>query len=170
MSPVQKQSDGKEWAPGSSSPFATGSVKLATTCCPCKLAADGATLQIEGGISVRGEIFWGWFSDPDPVPLESIRGPNPSDTGTTEMLTGESWSDAAIPGGPPNTLRDRHIASVIPVSELRDSRSNGGGLSGPTKYVYAKTADPLVNKFPGDWKPPYGVNIVSDAPPSTSMR
>jgi hypothetical protein len=170
MSPLQSQLEGKEWAPGELRCIRNRFGEIGGYRLPMRTGADNTKLQIGGGISVRGEIFYGWFSDPDPVPLEAIRGPNPPDVGTTEMLTGEPWSGAAVPGGPLNTLRDRHIASVIPVRNFEIQVPNGGGLSGPTKYVYAKTADPLVNKFPGDWKEPYGKNIVSDTPPSTSMR
>jgi Tfp pilus assembly protein PilX len=154
MSPAQSQAEGKEWAPGELRCVRNRYGEVGNYTLPMQTTADGATLQIRGGISVRGEIVWGWFSDPDPVPLEAIRGPNPADTGSTEMLTGEPWS---------TSLRDRHIASVIPVT-VDIPVPPGGVLTGPTKYVYAKTADPLVNKFPGDWKP-----IVSDTQPSPSM-
>jgi len=160
MSSLQSQVEGKEWAPGELRCVRNRFGEVGNYTVPMRTGADGTILKIQGGISVRGQIFYGWFSDPDPVPLEAIRGPNPPDVGTTEMLTGEPWSSAAVPGGPLNTLRDRHIASVIPVN-VEIQVPNGGGLSGPIKYVYARTADPLVNKFPGDWK-------VFPAPPPTS--
>ena len=126
---------------------------------PMRTDADGSTLNIQGGIAVRGQINPGWFSDPDPVPLESVRGENDFEVGSNEMLTGEKWNDPTGPGGPGATLRDRHVASVIPVSVAIDVPP-GGETSGPVKRVYATTDDPLVNKFPGDWK-------LSDTPPST---
>jgi hypothetical protein len=124
-------------------------------------------LHISGGVAVRSQIFSGWFSDPDPVPLESVRGKNDLEDGSTEMLTDEEWSTSTGPGGPGTTLRDRHIASVIPVSVDIPVPVGGGTnapTSGPVRYVFAKTADPLVNKFPGDWQFP-----VSDTPPSPAM-
>jgi hypothetical protein len=152
MSPPQLQASGKEWAPGELRAVRN---RFGENKQPMQVGADGDTLLIGGGISVRSEINWGWFSDPDPVPLEAIRGPNPPDAHTTEMLTHEEWTAP---------LRERHIASVIPVNSTINVPA-GGGLGGPTKYVYAKTADPLVNKFPGDWV----VTETNEAPP-TSMQ
>ena len=157
MSYLQQDPSPEEWAPGEFRCARSRFGSLHTL--PMRTGADGSTLKIWGGIAVSSQVSPRWFSDPDPVPLESVRGENDSEVRSTEMLTGERWSDPTGPGGPGSTLRDRHIASVIPISVAIDVPA-GGGISGPVKYVYASTADPLVNKFPGDWK-------FSDAPSST---
>ena len=157
MSYLQLDAPPEEWAPGEFRCVRSRYGSLYTL--PMQTSADGSTLNIKGGIAVRGEISSGWFSDPDPVPLEAARGENDSEVNSNEMLTHEDWSDPTGPGGPGTTLRDRHIASVIPVSVAIDVPP-GGGIKGPVKYVYAYTDDPLVNKFPGDWK-------FSDAPAPT---
>ena len=162
MSPSQSQAEGKEWAPGQLKSVPNRFGSIGPYYLPMRKEADGKILEIRGGLSIRGEIKHGWFSDPDPVPLEAIRGPNSKNS---QMMNGEDWGQAVIRGGPPNT-RERHIASVIPVKVDIRVPEGGGGIMGRTKYFYAKTADPLVNKFPGDWKPLPGVNPESDTPPS----
>ena len=41
---------------------------------PMQTNAVGGVLHIGGGIAVRSQLFCGHWSDPDPVPLEAIRG------------------------------------------------------------------------------------------------
>ena len=150
MSYLQLDVPGQEWYPGEirciRSRFGSAySLSMRT-------AADGSNLHIGGGIAVRSQIFSGWFSDPDPVPLESIRGENDAvELKSAETLTGEAWSSPSGPGGPAGTLRERHIASVIPVN-IDIPVPPSGGLTGATVSYFAWTDDPLVNKFPGDWK------------------
>ena len=150
MSYMQLDVPPQEWYPGElrciRSRFGSSGYSLSM-----RTGADGSTLRLRGGVAVRSQIFSGWFSDPDPVPLESIRGFNDTEVGSSEMLTGEPWSTPSGPGGPGATLRDRHIASVIPVS-IDIGVPASGGLTGPTVSYFAWTDDPLVNKFPGDWK------------------
>jgi hypothetical protein len=167
MSFLQDASPAEEWYPGEFRCVRSRYGSLVRL--PMKI--DALTLEIHGGIAVRSQIYPGWFSDPDPVPLEAIRGDSRGSIG--ELLTGgewgDRWSDPTGPGGPGINLRDRHIASVIPVNVSIPVPPNGQS-EGNTRYVFARTKDPLVNKFPGDWKPPHGVNVVSDTEPSTSMR
>ena len=128
------------------------------------MQTNATTLSVRGGIAVKTQFQDGYFSDPDPVPLEAVRGAYQEEgVCTQEPFTLEhEWNEAneaaaraawysVFPGDTSN-LRDRVLASVIPVNvDL--------GL-GEVRYVMAKVEDPLVNKFPGDWK----------ATPSTTIQ
>lgn len=118
-----------------------------------RTSASGKRLEIEGGISIRGEIQSGAFSDPDPVPLEAIRGPR-AEPGFnhTQMFTAEGGTEFS------SSLKARHIASVIPVRARLDVPAEG--IGGSAEYVSVAPDDPLVNKFPGDWK------MSSEPPPA----
>jgi hypothetical protein len=94
-----------------------------------------------------------FLSDPDPVPLEAVRGAYDQGGITTEepyavfqgnrteIEIDQAWETNIVEGG---TLRERVLASVIPISTLV-STANG------RQFVTATVEDPLVNKFPGDW-------------------
>jgi hypothetical protein len=131
---------------------------------PMQTNAAGGVLHIGGGIAVRSQLFSGHWSDPDPVPLEAVRGaaalPNPwRDRVSVDMDTQEpianfgnpDWQMVTITG---ETLRERVIKSVIPVSLTVSVPAHGNsGVSGPVQEVVLAPDDPLVNKFPGDWLP-----------------
>jgi hypothetical protein len=115
--------------------------------------STNSTLVIEGGIAVKTQMKGGFLSDPDPVPLEAIRGPYDVDGVTTEEPytnfqgnRSEAQIDAEWETDTPGegTLRERVLASVIPVSA-------NVVVGGPGQVVAAAVEDPLVNKFPGDW-------------------
>jgi hypothetical protein len=167
QSPAQLQAAAPngDWAPGElrviSSNFGNvTSMDMQTT-------ADSSTLTISGGIQVRTELVGQELSDMDPTPLESIRGLAPNNgTTATELFDNESWSGnnelLGSPGG--TTVRDRNIASVISVAcsmPIPAGQVSSGGTSdlGDVEYVLATVADPLVNKFPGDW-----TNTTSGSP------
>ncbi len=116
-------------------------------------ASTNSTLQMRGGIAVKTQMKGGFLSDPDPVPLEAIRGPYDVDGVTTEEPyenfqgnRSESQLDADWETSTPGegTLRERVLASVIPVNV-------DVVVDGPSQVVAAAVEDPLVNKFPGDW-------------------
>ncbi len=161
MSAIQESAAASEWYPGELRCIRSRYGSLFPLA--MQVNADGSALEISGGIAIRSQIFGGWFSDPDPVPLESVRGDNEGSVG--ELLNNEEWSEPTGPGGPGVDLRDRHIASVIPVSVSIPVPGNGQ-IAGNVRYLFARTSDPLVNKFPGDWKP---MSAVSNTPPSTTM-
>lgn len=89
-------------------------------------------LRFRGGLSLwnrTGTGSGGWNMW-EPVPLEGIRGP----------LTGESVTSSAN--------KARLQEAVIPINfNVILSGPNGSGA----EYFNARVADPLVNKFPGDW-------------------
>jgi hypothetical protein len=78
------------------------------------------------------------------------------------MWTWERYEDPAnTPGNQIETVRDRAVASVIPVSVDIPVPPHGSTLT-EERYVFARVDDPLVNKFPGDWK--------ISSPGSTTMQ
>ena len=117
------------------------------------MQTKATTLAISGGIAVRAQMRYGQFSDPDPTPLEAVRGIYRKPDGTYSSLSMWTWeeymSSANTPQKPGETVRDRVMKSVIPVNVVIPVPSNVGGSE--TRYVLADVADPLVNKFPGDW-------------------
>jgi hypothetical protein len=124
---------------------------------PMSTNASGSTLQIEGGVAVLAQMLSGYYSEADPVPLEATRGPR--------SRTREDYaSHANSPGDPSETLRDRVLASVIPVNVSIPVPPHNS-VDESVKYVLAKVTDPLVNKFPGDWKASESV-----AAPSSTMK
>ena len=133
---------------------------------PMQTNAVGSQLQIGGGIAVRSQLFGGRWSDPDPVPLEAIRGATRVPVGfdfSVDIDTQEPISDfddpnwqmpllAAETAGGTATLYDRVIKSVIPVSLNVSVPAHGNSsVSGAVEEFVAYPDDPLVNKFPGDW-------------------
>jgi hypothetical protein len=132
---------------------------------PMSTNADtaGASLQILGGIAVRAQMRPGWVSDPDPVPFEAVRGTYTNAIGETKAMglwTCEDYGAIAnSPDAPSETVRDRAVKSVIPITANIPVPANGSTQVGE-QYVLATVKDPLVNKFPGDWD----VAAVSGAP------
>jgi hypothetical protein len=129
-------------------------------------SSPGSTLQISGGIAIQSQMLQGYHSEADPVPLEAIRGPITS----SSFLNREPYSDSAnTPGNPSETVRDRALASVIPVNVTVSipPHSPVPPLSyTPTdRWLLLTVEDPLVNKFPGDWEP-----SESPGPPTTAMK
>ena len=127
-------------------------------------ASSGSHLVITGGIAVKTQMKGGFLSDPDPVPLEAIRGPHDIDGVTTEEPyanfqgnRNEAQLDADWETNTPGegTLRERVLASVIPVNADVE-------VGGSSQIVAVAVEDPLVNKFPGDWK----TNAVSTISPT----
>lgn len=158
MSFLQQQGQANDWAPGEMRCLRSLFGSLAVM--PMQTNAGSATdptLNIQGGIQELGELIASSTTEPDPVPLEAIRGSN------NELLNGEPWTNSAmIPGSLGTTIRDRSLASVIPVLfNMAIPGNSNGSETGVTKYVLAKVSDPLVNKFPGDW-----TVTVTDTPPS----
>ena len=64
------------------------------------------------------------------------------------------------------TTWQRHVSSVIPVIVSIQVPANGTPPPLNAQYVYATVADPLVNKFPGDWTV---TNLASPPPNFTGM-
>ena len=142
---------------------------------PLYMQTNATTLSVRGGIALKTQFQDGYFSDPDPGPLEAVRGAYQEEgVCTQEPFTLErQWNEAneaaaraawySVPADPGDAskgnLRDRVLASVIPVNvDL--------GL-GEVGYVMAKVEDPLVNKFPGDWKATPSTTIQ---PPAETSR
>jgi hypothetical protein len=140
---------------------------------PMKTNAVGSLLHIGGGIAVRSELYSGHWSDPDPVPLEAIRGAAGGDLDTQEPISSShgDWQMPLLPAeiaAGTSTLYDRVKKSVIPVSLSVTVPPHGdSGASGPSVEIVVAPVDPLVNKFPGDWVP---VSNTIKAPPSGSDR
>ena len=131
------------------------------------------TLSIRGGIAVKTQLKDGHFTDPDPVPLEAVRGAYQKDgVSTQEPFTIQDETDEvevrtawktwpAVPTNAPavppgaGSLRDRVRESVIPVviDVPIPPPSTNVAFGGPARQVTLKVRDPLVNKFPGDWEP-----------------
>ncbi len=135
------------------------------------MQTNAANLEIGGGIAVKTQMKDGHLTDPDPVPLEAARGAYIKDGITTqEPFQGHEgpadpesdatmnthWASStllmpngntieAFPGDASKNLRDRVLASVIPVTVSIP------GLPGAAEFT-ARVQDPLVNKFPGDWE------------------
>ena len=128
------------------------------------MQTNATLLTIRGGIAVKTQFKDGFFADPDPVPLEAVRGAYQGNGICTEEpfkigkndpeMTAAWFSVPAVPGdvtrpfeppGSQGNLRHRVRDSVIPVNA--DIPVPGGPIR-----VTARVEDPLVNKFPGDWK------------------
>lgn len=178
---LQAQDVAQDWAPGElrclRSAFGSESYL------DMKTNADGSVLNMGGGMQVRTAFEGGFSSELDPVPLDTFRGntfgPTAVDPNTLTPTAfgdnggamgyhfdGEPWStNAGLRSDPTWTVRDLNIAAVIPAGASIPIPGNSTGSSaGNTEWVLSRVADPLVNKFPGDW-----TNTTSDAPPTTTM-
>ena len=145
--------------------------------------AAGSVLNIGGGIAVRGQLLGGYWSDPDPVPLEAIRGATrPAGPGfsiSVDIDTQEpvadwddpKWNMPLLPAETEpgmSTLYDRVKKSVIPLSlsvSVPDHSPTPTGTGNVAEIVVAPV-DPLVNKFPGDWKVRASSTIQTHDPPA----
>ncbi len=93
--------------------------------------APGVTnITFTGGIAVNS-VSRSTQGDLDPVPLESMRG----------LRTLETNAAGILP-----SIADQVASSVIPFQFSVPVPSTVAGVT-----VHAEVADPLVNKFPGDW-------------------
>ena len=171
---LQPAAPNGDWAPGEMRRISSNFGNV--TELKMQMAAAGSTLTIQGGIQVRAEIFNLMVTDVDPTPLESVRGGGSTGSGG-ELYDGEGWTNLAtlnsynsMPGSPAGaTVRDRNMASVIPLSISMPVPgnhlvTNPDAQLGDTEYVMATVDDPLVNKFPGDW----AVTTSSSLPTSPS--
>ena len=155
MTALETNATPQEWQPGEMRVIRSRLGDAASGGSPYRSSmqtnANNSTLEIRGGIAVKTQLESGWLSDPDPVPLEAIRGSYDQAGVTTEepyisrdrneVETDLAWESTILEGG---TLRERVLASVIPVS-ANVSTENG------SEVVTVTVEDPLVNKFPGDW-------------------
>ena len=135
------------------------------------MQTNATALNITGGIAVKTQMRDHMIMmDPDPVPLEAVRGAYIWDgICTQEPFTQDvydpginaAWANVlADPNDPAKgNLQERVRVSVIPVNVdvpgLGQERHVAITLRGPR-------TDPLVNKFPGDW-----TNNVSATPNTT---
>ena len=121
---------------------------------PMQTNAVGSVLTIGGGIAVRSEVYAGYWSDPDPVPLEAVRGASAS-LDTSEPIDGPpNWHMPLLPAeraAGTSTLYDRVKKSVIPVNLKVGVPLHGDSSTGAVVEMIVAPDDPLVNKFPGDW-------------------
>jgi hypothetical protein len=147
---------------------------------PMKMNAVGSSLNIGGGIAVRSELFAGFWSDPDPVPLEAVRGASVN-VGSPDFDTQEpilpfpwapNWQMPLLPAetaAGTSTLYDRVKKSVIPVSLRVSVPPHGDSASGSSVQIVVAPDDPLVNKFPGDWVSRVS-NTIKDPPSGEDRR
>jgi Tfp pilus assembly protein PilX len=115
--------------------------------------APYTNLVLGGGIQQHAEFINGAESDPDPVPLESMRGTSVQNpTVGIQTLDGEFWNTPGIPYGSASpTVRDRFLQAVIPVNMTVQVPAPNDPIGSYTANLRIQPADPLVNKFPGDW-------------------
>ncbi len=130
---------------------------------PMQTNASGNPLVFGGGIAVLSQLHAGRVTDPDPTPLEAVRGSEPAPTNAISR-TGETFSAPARTPSSSETVRDRVAASVIPMAAVVNVPPHDD-LSVNAAWIWAKATDPLVNKFPGDW-----TTTVSLVAPPTTMQ
>jgi hypothetical protein len=132
------------------------------------MAPNSSSVTFSGGLVVNGTTM-STRGDPDPTPFEAaVRGiggttnfTNPSSaylnwcSYDNEAMTNAAW--AVTPGqtnqttalGSTETVQSRMMAGVIPVNFTIGVPSLPTATN--TATYHAEVADPLVNKFPGDW-------------------
>ena len=156
----------KDWQPGTVRCVQSYNGLMAPM--PMQTNSTNPTLIISGGIQERAVLgnSTGITSDPDPVPLEAIRGISNQALGSggvPYVLTGEFWTDPATPlPGDTNTVRSRVMQEVIPIS-LSATIGPPNTIAQYYSYDYIKVADPLVNKFPGDWTTAGGATVQNSS-------
>ena len=139
--------------------------------------ANNTTLQISGGLAVKTQLRSGIFSDPDPVPLEAVRGAYFKNGVCIQEPFGEqhehiinaAWASVdAVPGDPSKgKLRERVIASVVPVNV---SLQVSGDIRHVKIMLKGPRRDPLVNKFPGDWESEVSTASATTIQPSIDPK
>ena len=154
MTALETNTPANEWQPGEMRVIRSRLGEAETGGSPYRSSMQANatnSVVISGGIAVKTQLKSGWLSDPDPVPLEAIRGSYDQAGVTTEepyisrdrneAEMDQAWDTTILEGG---TLRERVLASVIPLTAEV-------GVAGGSQVVTATVEDPLVNKFPGDW-------------------
>jgi hypothetical protein len=178
MTRLRPGNDPREWQRGQLRSIRSRLSGLTDTNYRLYMQTNAASLSVHGGIAVKTQFKDGYFSDPDPVPLEAVRGAyqgngicteEPFKIGKSDTEMTAAWfSVPAVPGdvtrpfeppGSQRNLRDRVLDSVIPVNA--DVPVPGGPVQ-----VIATVEDPLVNKFPGDWKLTNSTTIQPSADPA----
>ena len=171
LNPLENTGEALEWTPGTMRCVQTAADINGDPPVPTKLYmqanAGGGALVISGGLQVLASTSryaegLGIPSDPDPTPLEAMRGvDNPyNPLYTADHIIDTSWLAASgMTGSSGDNVIARNIASVIPVAltnspiPAANPSTNSGAVAneGPVSIVYITNSDPLVNKFPGDW-------------------
>jgi hypothetical protein len=157
---------------------------------PYRMNPNATTVTFSGGLVVTGYVRTG-ASDPDPTPFDSATrgsfpllnsgGTNgaycdyyaPSGVGGGESLSYLAWTNTVAKvkmGNQAQTaynmtelVRDRIVNGLIPVSMPAVAvPSSAAGVN--YAWYHAEVADPLVNKFPGDWQTASG---TGNAPPNS---
>lgn len=158
--PVQYGGVTNDWAPGEMR--CTGSRYPGQAYVMQTNAASPLTFT--GGVQTHTEFVSTLMSDWDPVPLETV------DSATIQVGPDgvNPWFGPATPTDTTDTLRSRFLQMVVPVnfSQTIPPASDGSSPAGPTVWWQATVADPLVNKFPGDWNVTVTTNAPAVTPPS----
>ncbi|MGB8352262.1 MAG: hypothetical protein WCD79_00080 [Chthoniobacteraceae bacterium] len=124
--------------------------ELPATDFPMKPGATSVTFS--GGINITSFILHG---DLDPVPLEAKRGPTTAFTNEAITLSADDPTTAGT-----TVSISRVKSSIIPVNfTITVPNTNAGD------WWHAEVADPLVNKFPGDWVTGSGSANTIGVPP-----
>ncbi len=159
--PVKNSDTGSgtnEWAPGEYR--IVSNANFWSTLLPMSTNAAGHTLNISGGIQYLSEQGGdGHITEPDPVPLDGMRGSiiaNPP----ANFYGGYNRQSEPLSGT--LTPYTNIINAVIPITTSISIPANGAFSQPPTAWVYGYVKDPLVNKFPGDWI----VETSSGSPPA----
>jgi|GEM_PF-1864640 len=153
-----------------------------------KMSPSASTVTFWGGVSVTGYTR-SPAGDPDPTPFDAgTRGAFPlANSGNTnvgwsdyyaagaggERLTYLAWTNSIVATRMGNqaqtgynlteTVRDRITNDLIPVG-FPSMTVPSSAASATYGWYHAEVADPLVNKFPGDWQTNFG---AGNSPPNT---
>lgn len=131
------------------------------------MAGSGTTLAIFGGIQYLSENHANrGNTEPSAVPLDAMRGSVWNTGAAGPNLQGDqSRTQEPFTGsGMLSTPYTNVLAAVLPVNVSVPVPATGSATTG-VAYVYDYVADPLVNKFPGDW-----ANVASFSAPTTTMQ
>ena len=71
------------------------------------MQTNATNLAISGGIAVRAQMRYGQFSDPDPTPLEAVRGIYRKPDGTYSSLSMWTWEEYMSSANTPKDLGRR---------------------------------------------------------------
>jgi len=129
--------------------------------------AGSGTLTIAGGLASISYFQGRDNTEMDVVPMEASR----ANTGQSFDKLGASLLPAETAGqnSGMKIVRDRLVATVVTMNGSVSVPADSGTGSIPqtsTLYIYASVAaDPLVNKFPGDW-----ITTTSPSAPATATN